>query len=362
LAKDLDMRRTFLRKWGCCALLVGLLALPTAADARTLLKNICRVKGQETNTLQGLGLVVGLKGTGDGGGFQPAMRSLAQAMQQMGNPLGKAGLDELKNSKNVALVMVTATVPAAGARQGDRLDCVVSSIGAAKSLAGGRLFMTPLQGPKKETNPAVFALAEGAVTIDGVANPTSGRIYQGCRLEADFFNPFVKENKITLVLDDSHADFQVAQDVAEMINSQLRIQSRYGNVARAINQVNVEVELPQQYSDDPVLFVAQVLSLPMLEPQSTARVVINERAGSIVIGGDVEIGTVVVSHKNIVVETGETLPAEQFIPVDVNKTGGTKLQALVEALNALKVPPADVIEIIKGIERNGKLYGVLVIE
>jgi flagellar P-ring protein precursor FlgI len=342
---------------GCC-----LLAGAPTAQARTLLKNICRVKGQETNTLQGLGLVVGLKGTGDGGNFQPAMRSLAQAMQQMGNPLGKRGLDELKDAKNVALVMVTCTVPAAGGRQGDRLDCVVSSIGAAKSLAGGRLFMTPLQGPRKEADPRIFALAEGAVVIDGPTMPTTGRVAQGCRLEADFLNPFVKDNRITLVLDDNHADFQVAQDVAELINSQLRIQSRYGNVARALNQVNIEVEVPPQYADDPVLFVSQVLSLPVIDPQSTARVVINERAGSVVIGGDVEIGAVVVTHKNITVETGETLPAERFFPVDLDNSGGTRLKALIEALNAVKVPTSDIIEIIKGIERNGKLYGVLIIE
>src|SRR5688572_9970949 len=101
------------------------------AWARTRLKNLCRVKGQEENTLQGLGMVVGLKGTGDGGEFLPTIRSLATAMQLMGNPIGKGGPIELKNAKNVALVMVTVTVPAAGGRQGDKLDCTVSSIGSA---------------------------------------------------------------------------------------------------------------------------------------------------------------------------------------------------------------------------------------
>lgn len=331
------------------------------ADARTLLKNICRVKGQEQNTVQGIGLVVGLKGSGDGGNFLPAMRSLAQAMQLMANPLGKNGLGELKDAKNVALVLVTATIPAAGARQGDRLDCIVSSAGAAKSLAGGRLFMTPLMGPNTK-NQRVYAFAEGAIHIDDVAVPTVGKISQGCRLEEDFFNPFVKDGKITLVLNENHADFQVAQDVAELINSQLRIQSRYGNLARAINQVNVEVAVPQQYADEPVLFVSQVLSLPMLEPQTTARVVINEKAGSVVISGDVEIGSVVVTHKNVVVEAGEAPQGDRFVALDSSRTGGVRLQALVESLNALKVPTADIIEIIKGIERNGKLHGVLVVE
>ena len=125
--------------------LVAMLVSPAAAVTR--IKDISRLKGQEENTLQGWGLVVGLNGTGDGGNFLPTIRPLAQMLQLMGNQLGDAGPLELKNANNVALVLVTATVPAAGGRQGDQIDCQVMSIGAAKSLAGGRLFMTPLTGP-----------------------------------------------------------------------------------------------------------------------------------------------------------------------------------------------------------------------
>ena len=119
-----------------------------------------------------------------------------------------------------------------------------------------------------------------------------------------------------MVLDKNHADFQVAQDIAELINSRLSIQTGGGPLARAINQVNVEVFIPPQYREDPVLFVSQVLSLPIMEPQTAPRVVINERAGSIVISGDVEIGAAVVSHKNIVVETGNAGNARPFVPVN----------------------------------------------
>lgn len=340
------------------AIVPALLLLAEAAPLHgaTLLKNICRVKGQEENTLQGLGLVVGLKGTGDGGKFLPTMRSLATAMQLMGNPIGRGGAAELKDSKNVALVMVSATVPAAGARQGDKLDCVVSSLGSAKSLSGGRLFMTPLQGPQVEST-RVYAFAQGAIHLDDTQSPTTGKIHQGCRLEEDFLNVFTKDGKITLVLDESHADFQVAQDVADLINSQLRIQNSYDVLARALNQVNIEVAVPAQYQEDPVLFVSQVLSLPLIEqPQTAARVVINERNGTVVIGGDVEIGSVVVTHKNVVVQTGAP-PGARFMAVDPDHQGGAKLQSLLEALNAVKVPNEDVIEIIKGLHRNGKLHG-----
>ena len=342
------------------ALLLVLL-VAEAVQARTLLKSICRVKGQEENTLQGLGLVVGLNGTGDGGDFLPTIRSLATAMQLMGNPIGKGGPLELKNAKNIALVTVSATVPGAGARQGDRLDCVVSSIGAAKSLEGGRLFVTPLQGPQVN-NPRVFAFAQGPIQLDDPQLSRSGRIHQGCRLEEDFFNPFVKDNKVTLVLDKSHADFQVAQDVAELINSQLRIQNGYEVLARAINQVNIEVAIPSQYRDDPVLFLSQVLSLPILEPQTEATVTINERTGSVVISGEVEIGAVVITHKNLVIEAGGAPPADRFVGLETDGSKSTSLKSLVEALNAVKLPTEDIIDIIKGLEKNGKLHGKLVVQ
>ena len=347
--------------WKCAAVCVLVQLLSGGnVHARMLLKNICRVKGQEENALHGLGLVVGLKGTGDGAAFLPTMRSLATALQIMGNPIGKAGPLELKDAKNIALVMVSATVPAAGARQGDKLDCTVASVGSAKSIVGGMLFMTPLQGPQVGNN-RVYAFAQGAVHVDDVKlSPTNGKIHQGCLLEEDFFNKFVKDGKVTLVLDKNHADFQVAQDTAELINSQLAFENRDGVLARALNQVNIEVIIPQQYREDPVSFVSQVLSLPTLEPQTDARVVINERAGSVVISGDVEIGAAVVTHKNIVVETSDT--AARFVPVDTAQTNTTRLQSLISSLKAVKVPNEDVIEIIKGLERNGKLHATLVIE
>jgi len=337
------------------------LAVAAPADARIMLKSICRVKGQQENMLHGLGFVVGLKGTGDGGNFLPTIRSLAKVMSLMGEPLGQNGLLELKDAKNVALVTIAATVPPAGARQGDKLDCAVSSIGSATSLSGGRLFLTPLLGPNPNST-RVYAFAQGAISLDDDAMPTSGRIHGGCQLAADFFNAFTEDNQITLVLDKNHADFQVAQDVAEVINSQLSFQTGGVALAKAVNQVNVLVAIPPQYRDDPVLFVSQVLSLPMLDPQTEARVVINERAGSIVIGGDVEIGAVVVTHKNVSIATGAATGAEPFAPVDPQQTNTPKLKALVEALNAVHVPTQDIIDIIKGLERNGKLHGKLIIE
>jgi flagellar P-ring protein precursor FlgI len=335
-------------------------AAPRPAAGQTLLKSICRVKGQEEYTLQGLGIVVGLKGTGDGSSFLPMVRSLSKIMTVMGQPPGQAGLAELKDAKNVALVTVSVSVPP-DRRRGDRIDCTVSSIGAAKSLAGGRLFLTALIGPEKQDNPVIYAFAEGPISLDDPELPTSGKIFRGCRLLEDFPADFTSQGKITLVLDRSHADFQVAQEVAELINGQLSFQSSGLPLARAVDQVNVEVTIPSQYREDPVLFVSQVLGLQMLEPQTGPRVVINERAGSIVISGDAEIGAVAVTHKNVVIETGVPA-ANRFVPVDPAQKETARLKSLVEALNAVHVPTEDVIDIIKGLDRNGKLYAQLIIE
>jgi flagellar P-ring protein precursor FlgI len=341
----------------------GLSAFAAPADAQTQLKSICRVKGQEENALQGMGFVVGLSGSGDGGRFLPTIRSLAKAMSLMGEPLGAGGLAELKDAKNVALVTVTATVPAEGARQGDKLDCTVSSIGSATSLEGGRLFLTPLMGPDRN-NPRIYAFAEGPISLDDPAMATTGRIHGGCRLEEEFFNLFAADGKLTLVLERNHADFQVAQDVADLINNQFKLQTGNLPLAKALDQTNVTVVIPSQYLDDPVDFVSQVLKLPMHEVQTPTRVVINERAGSIVIDGDVQIGAVVVSHKNITVETGggAAAAAGQFVPIDAQQADSPKLKALVAALSAVHVPPEDMIEIIKRLHRSGKLHAQLIIE
>ncbi len=339
-----------------------LASAPTAQAARLTLKSICRIKGQEESTIQGMGVIVGLKGTGDSSSYLPTIRSVAKIMSIMGNSPGASALTELKDSKNVALVTVTATIPAAGARQGDKIDCIVSSIGSAKSLAGGRLFLTPLIGPDPK-HPRVYAFAEGAITMENPAMPNTGRIHEGCRLEEEFFHAFTKDNRITLVLDKNHADFQVAQDIADLINSQMGKQvSNYAPLAHAFNQGNIGVEIPTQYREDPVSFVSQVLSLPIMEPRTVPRVVINERTGTIVISGEVEIGSVAVTHKNLVIEAGGQTAARPFVGVDPIDPTSPKLKALVEALNAVHAPTEDIIEIIKGLDRNGKLHAPLTIE
>ena len=344
-------------------LLLITVAQAASARAQTRLADICRAKGQEEIVLQGQGIVVGLPGTGDGD-LPATRRSLGVLLQKLGNPMGAAGLAELKNFKNVALVIVTATIPAAGARQGDKINCTVSSMGAAKSLKGGILLSTALTGPGVPGEMPVYAFAQGPLELDDPDLTTTGTIFGGCRLEVDFFNPFFsKDGKLTLVLDENHCGFQVAQMVAQRINDFFETEQLAGpSLARAINQANVIVDIPAQYRSDPVMFVADVLSLDVYEPQNAAQVTINERAGSIVITADVEIGAVVVTHKNFVIEAGGEMNNSQFVEIDPGKTQTAKLESLISALKAVHAPTQDIIDIIKGLAKSKRLHAKLVIE
>ena len=334
------------------------------AVARTVLRNICRIKGQEENVLRGIGLVVGLNGTGEVD--DPAtMRAIARSLEIMGSPVpqtglpGEESLSELKKIKNAALVWVTARVPATGARRGDKLNCKVSAING-KSLEGGHLVFSSLQGPNTKDH-RVYALAEGFIHLDSLDHPTVGRIHGGCQMEEDVFTPFKENGHVTLILEKNHADFQTASEIAALIHQTHFQQDEEGSRVQAINASNIVVEIPDEYRAEPVQFISTLLELPIYQPEPEARVVINERTGSIVISGDVQIGDVVISHGNLVVEATEEQPP--FVDVSQEQDGeSAKLKSLVDALNSLKVPNQDAIEIIKNIERNGKLHGRLIIE
>ena len=334
--------------------------LQQECTARTVLRNICRIKGQEENVIRGIGLVVGLPGTGEAGDPQ-TMRALATAMELMGQPIpeadlaGQGGLEELAKVKNVALAWVSAVVPATGARRGDKLDCYVSAING-KSLDGGRLAFAALQGPNTQDR-RIYALCEGTIQIDDVAMPTAGRIHEGCQMEEDVITPFVQDEHITIVLDRNHATFAIARDVVEHIRSQFS-RNDDDNLVRAVSPSNIVVKIPDEYKNDRVAFVADVLEVNVYSPDPEARVIINEKSNDIAISGDVTIGDVVVAHGNVVVEAVQPV---EFEAVQSPTSDPAKLQALVRSLTALKVPPGDIVAVIKNIERSGKLHGKLII-
>jgi len=353
---------TFLPSFAVAVLL--LISPPVAADHR--IGDICRIKGQEENVLHGMGLVVGLKGTGDGDN-KTTLRALAHYMEVLGHRIGtsQAGqplLDELRNVKNVALVFVTATVPPGGAQQGDLLDCMVSAI-SAKSLEGGVLMLTELRGPLPQDR-TVYALAKGPVSLDDLAKPQVGRIAHGCQLERKIENEFVKDGKLTLVLNKDHAAFQTTHDIENQINQQRDFinESTGQGIARAIDQVKIEVTIPPSYADNPAFFASLLLDTRLAPPPVDTRVIINERKQVVIIGADVEIGPVAVMHKNRLITVGnEQIPeAVAFDPK--GDSSKPRLATLVDALNDLKVSAADVIDIIKMLKHKRALFGELIIE
>lgn len=344
---------------------IALVSDVAIADLR--IGDICRLKGQEENTLHGIGLVVGLKGTGDTDS-KATMRALGQYMQNMGFRLGtdakgQTMYDELKNVKNVALVVVEATIPAGGAQQGDILDCKINAI-SAKSLEGGSLMLTQLFGPLP-TDRTVYGLAKGQISIDDAVRPQSGRIAHGLQMETRCRNEFVKDGKVILVVNKDHASFQTTADLERTIN----LVPDFGSVnvgakptAQAIDQTKLEITIPKTYADNPSLFAAVLLDTRIYRPQTDTKVIINERKKAIVVGADVEIGAVAVMHKNRVIQVGaENVGA--FVEVDPSATPGkTRLTSLVDALNNLKVPAEDVIDIIKMLKHKQALFGELIIE
>ena len=356
------------------ALLYALLFTPAVALAQsnTELNNICRIKGQEENTLRGIGLVVGLNGTGVTNDLA-TQRALSRAMELMGNPVSVTGrFDEqareaLRNVKNVTLAWVTATVPATGARRGDKLDCTVSAI-QGKSLVGGQLAFAALQGPNTQDS-TVFAVCEGQLNVVDLDQPTTAEIHNGCRMEQDIFTKFVSDDGwVTVVLDKHHADFIVAETVASAIAKSyadkyvtekgVRDEDIRLRDVRSIDAANIRVRVPEENRPDPVPFVSELLEIQVYDAEPEARVICDTKTGSIAISGNVEIGDVVFAHSNLVVEAGASA---SFLPIAPGETNRPKLERLIDALSNLKVPTRDGIEIIKQIDQLGKLHAKLVV-
>ncbi len=358
---------------------ISIMSNATQAQNDLRIKDICRLKGQEENTLQGLGLVVGLKGTGDGGDIKPMVRALTRSMQLMGGQIssdiqGRLIEKEMANAKNVALVFVEVTIPPSGAQQGDKLSCKVSAI-SAKSLEGGNLMLTHLLGPRAD-RPVVFALASGPIVIDSPKVPTSGKIIDGCKMELTVANEFISGNKISLIVDPDHRSIATAQNIEDSINdyqssiegsSLSNTSGQYAKTAnkaaKAIDQTTIEVIIPSAYKDRPVQFVHLVLDLKLLNLHNKKRVFIDEREGVLIIGDDVTIAPVAISHKNLTISTrGASTGSFVAVSSQDGKTPRPTLKNLTDALNVLAVPTADQISIIKALKKQGNLYGELIIE
>ncbi|MFQ5806194.1 MAG: flagellar basal body P-ring protein FlgI [Phycisphaerae bacterium] len=361
------------------SLAIIVLALATGALAEVRVQDIARLQGQRINQLMGYGLVVGLDGTGDGGKEEHTMRALMAIHRKFHQPVLSS--EELKNADNVALVAVEVTIPEFGAREGQRLDVVVSAF-KAKSLAGGQLLTTPLQFALfDEDDPEtqqILAFAGGRIDIPDPGAPARGIIRNGCTLEADFFYNFILDGYITLVLDDEHAGFQWAQLVARAISHELKNPAmkspvrpnRLGRAAvapdfaEAIGPKNVRVRVPPYELPRPAGFISRVLQTHVfMTPQTPARVCINHTTGHVSFTGSVTISPTVLQLPGlgtVAVGGGPPVGASGGRAAGTKNSGGVEFQELLNTLSKLQLAPEQMVEAIEHLHHTGTLHAQLV--
>lgn len=355
-----------------CFKLAGLIVLAfgfvvqamNPAYARVRLEHICMIQGQQEVRLTGLGLVVGLAGTGDGGRNLPTVRALRAAMLKMNLPTSEV---ELRSADNVAVVMIEATIPRSGIRRGQKIDCHISALMGAKNLRGGRLLSTPLTTAQVQSD-LVVGIASGGLAVEDIQRPTTAKIAMGVELLEDVTTLFINKERslITLLIDPAHASFWTSSEVARVVNSEFSFESSGRQVAKPVGPGAVEVQIPQQYRDLPVEFVAQVLEVGIDNPTTQARVVLNSRTGTVIVTGEVQVSPCAIAHKNFSIELGvEGVPpspggAFPGDPEGDRPAAGQQFRTLIDALKQLQVPTADIIAIIRELHATGKLHAELI--
>jgi len=344
------------------ATLVTLLVLLTAHTASAVsIQEITRLKGQGESILQGMGLVVGLPGTGDTGEDLVVARPLARLLESQGNPIGD--FEELASASSIAIVTVTCTIPASGAKADDRFDVTVSALNNPGSLAGGELFLTPLRGPLP--GQPVFAIAQGPLVIEG-DNPTRARVRGGARLVTDVNMPAIApDGSITLIVRPAFAGWTTAQLLADTINQhRLGFDESAPDIAYALDDRSVRVQIPAEELPDPANFIADIISVNFDGSliDLPARVVVNEREGVIIATGDARISPVVISHADMVVTTvneaqqNEAPPAPRAVMQAGRGDESARVEDLLAAFRTLDVPVADQIAILAQLHRSGRLH------
>lgn len=362
---------------------LGLFLVSVVSPANSArIKDLATLHGVRNNQLIGYGLVTGLNGTGDDLTKSVfTLQAIYNMMTRQGITLSPDTLDDIK-LKNVAAVMAIATLPPF-AETGSTVDVQISSMGDAKSLAGGTLLMTPLKGPDNE----IYAVAQGPLTIGAFSfggkaaqvqknHPTAGRIAAGAIVEKRVPMALGENGVLSYQLRD--ADFTTAANLAETVNT------RFGmGLAAAASPGTVKIQIPDLYSDNLINFIAEVEVLNV-QTDTPARVVVNERTGTVVMGQDVKLSTVAVSHGNLSLIIEESYDVSQPRPFGQGQTvvtpetdleveeesgelvvlemeDGVSIGEIANALNAIGATPRDLIAIFQAIKASGSLHGELII-
>jgi len=353
---------------------------PLSGVRASRLKDIARIEGFRTNQVIGYGLVVGLTGTGDKQNTEFTVQTLSNLLQEYNirvNPIDV-------RVKNVASVIVTADVPAF-VQPGTRLDANIASIGDASSLSGGVLLLTPLKGPDGR----VYGVAQGPISLGGgftamaigakvsKNHQTAGRVTAGVLLERSIPSTLVTEDgQVRINLD--MPDFTTARRIAEGLDRAMKV------AAQALSPGLVTVALPEEFKTNPIAFIAALESVEVY-PDQLARIVVNERTGTVVIGKNVRIAPVAVAHAGLHIAIKTEQRVSQPNPFGLGRTmifpdttleirepearqlielpggPGVMLSELVRALNALGVTPRDLIAVFEALREAGALQSELVV-
>ena len=359
-------------------LILGILALSLycGASLATRVKDVARMDIQGESVLQGLGLVLGLPGTGDSGKDLVLARPLAQVLANNGAPI--ANFEELKSSRSVALVMVTCKTPAAGVRLNDQYDVIVTVLHSATSLKGGELYLTAMTGPRP--GQPVYAMARGPIEVDDETIGTRGRVRRGAQIVRPFPQAIIGDS-FDLVVEPSFAGFQTTTHIAGRIRDEYQLApdgfSQVGEpIAQAIDDRTIRIRVPSGYKSNPTPFIADVMNTEFDAGQLKlpARVVVNRRTGAIIATQDVRISLVAIAHRNLIVRrinpAPQATPAAPLISTDSVAGVGTdiepqeqaRLDDLLNAFKALDVPVEDQIEILHMLEKSGRLNAELIVD
>jgi len=355
-------------------LLIPLLLPDVTSAAR--IKDVARLEGVRDNQLVGYGLVIGLNGSGDSNSTQFTVQSLVNMMERLGVTVNP---DKVKVD-NVAAVIVTAELPPF-AKAGSSIDVLVSSIGDADSLAGGSLLMTPLKGPDGQ----IYAVAQGPLIVGSLAfggkaakvqknHPTVGRLPGGAMVEREVAFDFAPGESLRYQLNDP--DFTTASRITTAINGYFK-----ASLASPVDSGSLKVDIPENYQDRAIEFIATIEGLAV-SPDSIARIVVNEKTGTIVMGEGVRLATVAVSHGNLNLVISESAEVSQPNPLSEGQTVavpqtqitasedggelvvlpmGVSIGDVAQALNAIGATPRDLIAIFQAIKASGALHAELVV-
>jgi flagellar P-ring protein FlgI len=346
-----------------------------SANGGTTVAEIARIKGQGRSTLQGVGLVVGLSGTGDNAKDLVVARPLAEVLKKNGVPV--ADFSELSKGKSVALVALEVEIPEEGARIDDVFDVRVSTMLTASSLKGGRLVIASLRGPYPELDPKPYAIAKGGLEMEEAGSTTTARIPLGASMIRDVTTSRVTGEVFDIVLRPHFAGYPAATQVAQTIHQEIMGRSFGGEtIAVALDDRVIRVRIPESQQTDRPNFVADVMkvAVDVALMRLPAQVICDTKRGAIVITGNVEIAPAVLTQRNLSITSITPAPVaspqtpirkeERYASVGTNLSDRqkVKLADLLAAFNQLNVPVDEQMNLLRMLQDSGSLHAKLVIE